>query len=132
MPGRPRTPTVLKVLRGNPGKRPLPKAEPRPAVGCEPPASVLADPVLLQEWQRHAPRLTRLGVLTEIDDDALAAMCVLQVKFRDMLEDERASPAALVNVSRELRALWARFGMTPADRSKVEVKGQDAAENDWA
>ncbi len=40
MPGRPPKPTALKLLQGNPGKRPLPKGEPRPPVGCEPPANL--------------------------------------------------------------------------------------------
>lgn len=126
MAGRPPKPTALKLLHGNPGKRQLNENEPKPPLGAQPPAWLKADLVLLQEWNRHAPRLAKLGLLTEIDDDALATLCVLEVKFREMLA-AGAAGSALASLSKELRALWSRFGMTPADRARVKVeKPQDA------
>lgn len=121
MAGRPPTPTALKLLRGNPGKRKLNADEPKPPVGAQPPAWLKANPVLLAEWSRHAGRLTKLGLLTEIDDDALATLCVLEVKFREIVADA-PSVTALAFLSKELRALWSRFGMTPADRARVKVE----------
>lgn len=120
MAGRPPKPTALKLLQGNPGKRPLNDAEPKPSLGTDPPTYIRCVPVLLAEWKRHAPRLLKLGLLTEIDDEALAALCVLSVKFREMVAADAAA-SALANVSRELRALWSRFGMTPADRCRVKT-----------
>lgn len=35
MPGCRPTPTALKLVRGNPGKRALPKNEPRPSLECD-------------------------------------------------------------------------------------------------
>jgi phage terminase small subunit len=127
MPGPPPKPTALKVLTGNPGKRRLNDAEPKPPVGAQPPAYVKADPTLLSEWHRHAARLTKLGLLTEIDDDALATLCVLQVRMKDALAVSRGEGAVLgtgviLDLAKELRMLWARFGMTPADRSRVKVE----------
>ena len=121
MAGRPPTPTALKLLRGNPGKRPLNDREPKPPVGAQVPPHLLASPAFVAEWKRHSARLTRLNVLTEIDDDALAALCVLSVKFREMVAADAAA-SALANVTRELRALWSRFGMTPADRVRVRTE----------
>ena len=121
MPGRPPTPTALKILRGNPGKRPLNDREPKPTLGAEVPPYLRSNPVFVTEWKRHSARLTRINVLTEIDDDALAALCVLSVKFREMVAAD-ASASALANVTRELRALWSRFGMTPADRARVKTE----------
>lgn len=118
MAGRPPKPTTLKLLQGNPGKRPLPTDEPRPQLGAVAPQWVRDDLRMLARWQEHAPRLTRLGLLTEVDAGALAAICLLEVKLADMVE-AAAGGAALANVTRELRALWSRFGMTPADRAKV-------------
>lgn len=126
MAGRPPKPTALKLLHGNPGKRKLNDQEPKPPVGAQPPAYIKADLVLLAEWNRHAPRLTKLGLLTEIDDDALAVLCVLEVKFRDLLAGGDASTTALAFLSKELRALWSRFGMTPADRARVKVEKPQA------
>ena len=119
MPGPPPKPTALKVLEGNRGRRPLNIDEPKPAVGAAMPAYFRESPELVAEWQKHAPRLQRLGLLTEIDDGALAAICVLEVQFRELVL-MGASALALSAVSRELRALWSRFGMTPADRARVK------------
>jgi phage terminase small subunit len=132
LPGPPPKPSALKLLHGNPGKRKLPQREPKPPLGAEPPKFIRADAVLLAEWNRQAPRLKRVGVLTEIDDDALAALCVLEVKFVEMTSSGEASASALANLTKELRALWSRFGMTPADRARVQVQEGNAPQGDWA
>lgn len=121
MPGRPPTPTALKILRGNPGRHPLNDREPKPPLGAEIPPFVKGNPAYVAEWKRHSARLLRLNVLTEIDDDALGALCVLSVKFREMVGADAAA-SALSGVSRELRALWSRFGMTPADRARIKTE----------
>ncbi len=43
MPGPPRKPTVLKLLQGNPGKKPLPKGEPMLPPACPDPPDTLSD-----------------------------------------------------------------------------------------
>ena len=130
MAGRPPKPTALKLLHGNPGKRKLNEEEAKPSVGAAPPSYVMASPALLTEWNRHAPRLTRLGLLTEIDDDALGMLCLLQVRLRETLALVAETGVALgtdaiLDLSKELRMLWARFGMTPADRSRVKVSAPE-------
>ena len=121
MAGRPPKPTALKILHGNPGRHPLNKDEPKPVVGAEPPAYFREDPVLMAEWTLEAPRLTRLGILTEIDADTLARLCVLRVRFRDQLASG-ASANALSSTSKELRSLELQFGMGAANRARVKVK----------
>jgi P27 family predicted phage terminase small subunit len=74
MPNPP-VPFPLKVLRGNPGKRPM-KPEPQPEIAAdvpEPPAFITG--YAADEWWRTAPELHRLGLLTRIDVPALAAYC---------------------------------------------------------
>jgi P27 family predicted phage terminase small subunit len=74
MPNPP-VPFPLKVLRGNPGKRPM-RPEPQPEVAAdvpEPPAFITG--YAADEWWRSAPELHRLGLLTRIDVPALAAYC---------------------------------------------------------
>ena len=116
----------MKLLTGNPGKRPISAEEPKPPTGAKAPSYIASDPALLQEWNRHSTRLLPLGLLTEIDDDALGMMCLLQVRLRALCAliaaGEVVGAAAIIDLSKELRALWARFGMTPADRVRVKVE----------
>ncbi|MEY9182366.1 phage terminase small subunit P27 family [Bradyrhizobium sp. USDA 313] len=75
MPGPPRTPTHLKLLRGNPGHQAL-RPEPQPLIPktCpEPPPHI--DGFALDEWRQIAPQLHAMGLLTRIDVPALAAYC---------------------------------------------------------
>ena len=62
MPGRPPTPTHLKLLRGNPGKRPIrPEPQPeQPPTPPEPPDFLTG--YAFDEWRRVAPELHRLGL----------------------------------------------------------------------
>jgi P27 family predicted phage terminase small subunit len=137
MKGRPPTPTSLKILKGNPGRRPLNKDEPAPA-----PRRSLAPPAWLQgdavtEWRRLAPVLRRLGLLTEIDGGALAQYCALWARWREA-ERELAKTGMVIKGTKgfpilspyvgvahrtlvELRAMLVQFGMTPAARSRVKT-----------
>ena len=72
--GRKPVPTRLKVLRGNPGRRPLPKNEPKPEQGIPQPP-VWLSPVARQEWERVVPRLAEIGLLTMVDGFILEAYC---------------------------------------------------------
>ena len=68
-------PTQLKLLRGNPGKRPIkPEPQPRVAEGVPEPPAHLTDDARL-EWERIAPELYRLGLLTVLDTQTLVAYC---------------------------------------------------------
>ena len=67
-------PTALKLIRGNPGHRPINKQE-----SSAPPA-IPAPPKFLSraaraEWRRHAPLLKDAGVLSHLDRDCLANLC---------------------------------------------------------
>jgi P27 family predicted phage terminase small subunit len=80
-PGPKPTPTSLKRLRGNPGKHRLPEGEPDPAaVSSVDPPEVLSH-VARQEWQRLAPELLRLGLLTVVDLGLLAMWCSAWATF---------------------------------------------------
>jgi phage terminase small subunit len=113
----------MKLLQGNPGKRPLPKNEPKPKVGCDPPPWLPVD--ARAQWKRLAPRLIELGILTEVDGDAFAALCMLTANLAVL---GTIQGAAIADCTRELRQLWGRFGMTPADRSKVAAAPPKAAD----
>jgi phage terminase small subunit len=120
MPGPPPKPTALRILQGNPGKRRLNHDEPKPVAKCVPPAWLPA--LVLVEWKRQAPALEKLGLLTELDGEAFATLCTLSVALQLEANDEQPSVSKLLYLSKELRGLWSRFGMTPADRSRVKVE----------
>ena len=72
--GRKPTPTNLKILKGNPGKRPLPKDEPIPRPIMPEPPNHLCE-VAKQEWEKICPGLYTAGILTEIDKAIVSAYC---------------------------------------------------------
>lgn len=79
--GRPPKPTPLKELQGNPGKRALNKNEPKPPPGaprCPPwlPAAAKA------EWRRVVKILEPLGLVTQADQQTLAAYCLAVAELR--------------------------------------------------
>ncbi len=83
MPGPPPTPTVIKLLRGNPGRRRINRHEPMPACGeavPEPPDFLAPD--ARDEWWRVAPELWHLGVLTVLDVNLFGAYCQSYARWR--------------------------------------------------
>lgn len=72
--GRKPKPTALKIIEGNPGRRPLPEFEPRFDPSQPTPPPFLNDDAKV-EWGRVSGILYEAGVLTEIDRSVLAAYC---------------------------------------------------------
>jgi P27 family predicted phage terminase small subunit len=147
MAGRPK-PTALKILRGNPGKRALPKGEPKPASGKRAPSPPpYLNDVAAAEWRRLARVLHRNGLLTEVDDGTLAGLCenfALWRKASDELEEDgrlvlttekgNAIQNPLVGVRNRAWELYQKslieFGMTPAARARVTVAEQNTQDDD--
>lgn len=75
MRGRRPKPTRLKVLTGNPGKRPLNQTEPRPEITV-PDCPIELGEVARREWNRLVGELAALKLLTNFDRAALAAYWV--------------------------------------------------------
>ena len=72
--GRKPKATHLKVVTGNPGRRPLNKNEPKVAAGPPyPPAHLYAE--AKTEWRRISKHLYAIGVLTVLDRAPFAAYC---------------------------------------------------------
>lgn len=123
-------PTALRILQGNPGKRPLNDREPKPAnVAPEMPAGL--DAFGRQCWRRNAPMLERLGVLTEADGDMLAVYCDAYSQWRrasaalrkiEPTDEEYRKVAVSVEKARDqMRFLASEFGLSPASRSRLKV-----------
>ena len=130
-------PTVVKMLQGNPGKRALPKGEPKPDAGRLPSAPRWLSDEAKREWKRIAPRLHAVGLLTEVDGLALAMLCEAFAQYMAaktvvdsegmLLVSEKGNsyqhPAAgLMTQARGELMKWAReFGMTPSARTRIVV-----------
>ena len=123
MRGRKPKPTVLKLIHGNPGHRPLNKSEPKPALGAIKPRFLKGRAARI--WAQYAPELERLGVLTAVDGHMFAAWCVLAAEFE---YDPRMMTASRIA---QLRALASSFGLDSSSRARLHVNRddeQDAAE----
>lgn len=134
--GRPPKPTALKRLQGNPGKRPLPKGEPRPEIGIPTRPEWLL-PEAKREWSRIVPELARLGLLAKIDRALISAYCQCWARYveaqRDIdehgstfvtdkgYEGPRPSMAIARQMLEKLTVLSAKFGFSPSDRARIRV-----------
>lgn len=128
MAGRKPKPTALKLVRGNPGKRPINRNEPIPEGPVEKPSFVKG--AALRKWNRYAPELIRIGVLRSVDADMFGAWCVLMAEFA-------AAPSHFTAAHMsQLRGLASSFGLEPSSRSRLSVGGgaekQDPAEKYFA
>ena len=132
-------PTALKVLEGNPGKRALPKNEPKPEAGAVCPDWLPAD--ARAEWARVAPVLERIGLLTQADTAALTAYCLAWASLKDaqrMIDRDGAVISGGANgyqmphpaIAIANKALLAihrfakEFGMTPSARGRMSLPGE--------
>src|SRR5579863_218626 len=100
--GRPPLPTSLKLLRGNPGKRRLNAAEPRPEVPAKPLRlprhlrELLSDDVARAEWRRVAALLQKTRVLAAEDMVCLAIYCLNVSRLaKAEVEIKRDGPVAV-------------------------------------
>ena len=129
-------PTALVLLEGNPGKRPINHAEPRPRLKtpcC--PGHLDAD--AKTEWKRLVRILRHMKLLTEADYISLGNLCQAystMVKAQTKLTESgllfktssgyvQQSPLlGVVNTCMEtITRLCREFGLTPSSRSRMQV-----------
>jgi P27 family predicted phage terminase small subunit len=136
MRGRRPKPTRLKVLTGNPGKRPLNTNEPRPEAAI-PDCPVELGAVAHREWDRLVGELSVLRILTNLDRAALAAYCGAYAmwaeateaiqKYGTMVKSPSGYPGqspyvSIANRQAEIMMrIASEFGFTPASRSRIST-----------
>jgi P27 family predicted phage terminase small subunit len=129
-------PTRLKVLTGNPGKRPLNDAEPRPQAAIPHCPEELGE-TARREWNRLVGELASLNLLTNFDRAALAAYCGAYAlwaqateaiqKYGVMIKSPSGYPvqSPYVSVANRQAEIMMRiaseFGFTPASRSRIST-----------
>lgn len=83
--GRKPKPTEIKMLEGNPGKRPLNLNQPQP-VKKAPDCPEWLDAEAKNEWNRLSSQLEGLGLLTEADMGAFAGYCQAYARWKEAEE----------------------------------------------
>lgn len=141
------TPTALKIVRGNPGKRPLNKREPKPRI-ILPHCPDHLDESAKAEWKRLVKILTGMKVLTEADYMALANLAQTwstMVKAQEQLSKTGVlfkTPSGYVqqsplvgivnNCISIITKLGQEFGVTPASRSRISANEDKESSNPFA
>ncbi len=136
-------PPEMKVLTGNPGRRPIPKS-PKANIGIpEPPDWLLG--YAREEWLERAPGLMRMRILGTDDVAAFAAYCQSWAIYRQAAEQlkkveidrpggmlviqhpqtghVRRNPflSAMMDAGADMVKYAAEFGLTASARSRVSM-----------
>lgn len=113
-------PTALKLLAGNPGKRPLPAFEPTfVQTDTTPPDWLSGD--ALTRWANLSAALDANGMLNIANRDSLAAYCDLMTHYIDGRKNG-AEPD--LKILQQLRLLAREFGFTPSSQAGVIAPGK--------
>ncbi len=134
-------PTKLKVLAGNPGKRPLNGAEPQFAPGV-PTCPRHLSGAARREWHRIAHVLADAGVLTQVDRAVLALYCQAYGRWAEAeravakggMTDKTPNGLEIQSVylqiankaMEQVKRYGAELGLTPAARTRIHVEGVEA------
>lgn len=134
-------PTVLKLLRGNPGKRGLNKSEPKPAANF-PSCPERFKGIAKEAWERFAAELEACGVGTKLDGTALEILASAYERWIEADERVRQSGPIWIGAKKEnglpswewnpfqhvrkqeektISKMLSEFGMTPSSRASIHT-----------
>jgi P27 family predicted phage terminase small subunit len=134
-------PTALKELKGNPGKRPLPKNEVKYSAAIPVCPSHL-DKLARAEWKRMAAELKPLGLLTKADRAAFAVYCAMwsrwvqaeqkiaETGYAYTTRDAAGQPKAIIQspyigianrAAEIMHKFLTEFGFTPSSKTRVSA-----------
>ena len=146
-------PTYLKLIAGNPGRRPLNDSEPKPKASIpRPPPELSSD--ALKEWKKISRQLFAAGILTVVDRAVLAAYCQAYGRWvqaeRALAGVEQQGAGLLIRTTKghliqhpllgvanramsDMVRYALEFGMTPSSRSRVRanLNGQSDPADDF-
>ena len=117
--GRKPTPTAIKELEGNPGKRKLNDKEPKP-VKKAPSCPKWLEAEAKKEWRRLSKKMEMMGVLTEVDMAAFAGYCQAYARWKEAEEFITQHGTSIAQTYLKVMNRFAeQFGLTPASRSRI-------------
>ena len=138
-------PTILTLAKGNPGKKQINKAEPKPSAAKIAPPKYLSGESL-KCWKAIVPGLISTGVMTEADVPTLARYCTMFEQWLRYLAEvragndilvilnddgsvkyEQASPAATMQqkLATSMLRIEQEFGLTPSARTGIVAQTND-------
>ena len=133
--GRKPKPTAIKLLEGNPGCRPLNRAEPKPT-GVPVCPDWLEDEAKA-EWERMGGILADMGVLTEVDTMAFAGYCQAYARWKEAEEFisrhgsiirtpngylQQVPQVSIAQTNLKIMLKFCEeFGLTPSARSRISA-----------
>lgn len=142
--GRNPTPTALKLIRGDRESR-INRKEPVPGGGI-PDCPDDVTPAVRAIWDYTITELSAMHIATSADRDALVCYCeavvvhrrasALLAKSDVLIKGLHGTPVRnpALQVQRDsarlIRAFAQEFGLTPAARSRIEVRGTDDGADD--
>lgn len=138
-------PTKLRLVRGNPGRRPIDANEPQPdAFSDAPPCPDWLGEVGRGVWADVCPKLMGSGLLTAVDVGVLAMYCEAWDEFFEAREHiakhgliavgekgaEYQHPAVGIKnkAIQRIKQIGAEFGMTPSSRTGISLTPQKAVD----
>jgi len=150
---RPRTPTALKLLKSTDQPCRTNQSEPKPEVGIPECPDHLPEAVKTA-WPLIGAVLEKMGVLTLSDGLALEGLCATYLELRTArasLQENgggaltyecvteggakmyRPHPevAMIADLDRRYQSWLTKFGLTPADRSKVSAIVKEDTSSGW-
>ena len=147
MPGPPPQPAHLKLIRGNPGRRPVrPEPEPQIAEQLPEPPDFLSEDAK-GEWRRIIEEMVRLRLVTSVDTTLFAVYCESVAHWKAAVEalgrmaaqdpvmhgllikdrdgEARQNPLVRVvrNAGETMLRYAAEFGLTPVARARIASAG---------
>ena len=147
--GRKPTPTAIKELEGNPGKRPLNANEPKPEKKA-PSCPKWLESEAKKEWRRLAKEMEAIGILTDVDMAAFAGYCQAYARWKEAEEfitqhgtivktpsgywQQVPQVSIAQTYLKIMNKLAEQFGLTPSSRSRIiagngEGGGRDEMED---
>ncbi|MCP4601635.1 MAG: phage terminase small subunit P27 family [Proteobacteria bacterium] len=132
-PGPKPLPLAVVKFNGNPSNKPISNGDiPDPKAGA-PDMPDWLDGEAKAEWKRLAEPLVKLGVLSKLDAQPFESLCFSWSEWRKYAKLAMKGTGRAINgragndpgpsytkmardYQKDLKALWAYFGLTPADR----------------
>ena len=144
--GRKPTPTAIKELEGNPGKRKLNENEPKPAKKA-PACPKWLEPEAKKEWRRLAKSMEQMGILTEADMTSFASYCQAYARWKEAEEfltqhgtivktpsgywQQVPQVSIAQTYNKIMTKLATEFGLTPSSRSRIIAgDGKDSSSDE--